>query len=131
MVPGAFLYLGGGMATKLFVGNLSFRVTAADLDTLFGRVGAVASVHFIADKFCGQPLAFGFVEMGSQAEAQARSSGSTAVSYRAVPWPSTKSSRRGPAAGVGVLLVKVERIGAVSGAGKRPGERLCLGLELW
>jgi RNA recognition motif-containing protein len=58
------------MATKLFVGNLAFTVTPADLETLFGQAGAVASVNIIADKFSGQSRGFGFVEMGSQADAQ-------------------------------------------------------------
>jgi RNA recognition motif-containing protein len=59
------------MATKLYVGNLSFQVTTVDLETLFGQAGTVASVNIISDKFSGQSRGFGFVEMGSQPEAQA------------------------------------------------------------
>jgi RNA recognition motif-containing protein len=59
------------MATKLYVGNLSFQTTTADLEALFGQVGTVASVNLITDKFSGQSRGFGFVEMGSQGEAQA------------------------------------------------------------
>ena len=59
------------MATKLFVGNLSFQATPADLEALFGQAGVVSSVNIITDKFSGQPRGFGFVEMGSQPEAQA------------------------------------------------------------
>jgi cold-inducible RNA-binding protein len=58
------------MATKLFVGNLSFNATTADLETLFGQAGTVASVNIISDKFSGQSRGFGFVEMGSNQEAQ-------------------------------------------------------------
>jgi RNA recognition motif-containing protein len=58
------------MATKLYIGNLSFQVTTADLEALFGQVGAVSSVNIITDKFSGQSRGFGFVEMGSQAEVQ-------------------------------------------------------------
>src|SRR5690348_2194866 len=58
------------MATKLFVGNLSFHTTPGDLETLFREVGAVASVNIIADKFSGQSKGFGFVEMDTQADAQ-------------------------------------------------------------
>jgi RNA recognition motif-containing protein len=58
------------MATKLFVGNLSFNTTPGDLETLFRQAGVVASVNIISDKFSGQSRGFGFVEMGSQAEAQ-------------------------------------------------------------
>ncbi len=59
------------MATKLFVGNLSFNATPADLESLFGQAGAVSSVNIISDKFTGQSRGFGFVEMGSNQEAQA------------------------------------------------------------
>ena len=58
------------MATKLFVGNLSFNATTADLEALFGQAGAVSSVNIISDKFTGQSRGFGFVEMGSTQEAQ-------------------------------------------------------------
>src|SRR5262249_7707475 len=68
---GLFLLQEVAMATKLYVGNLSFQVTTADLEALFGQAGAVASVNIIADKFSGQSRGFGFVEMDSQAEARA------------------------------------------------------------
>jgi RNA recognition motif-containing protein len=59
------------MATKLFVGNLSFNATTPDLEALFGQAGIVASVNIITDKFSGQPRGFGFVEMENEQEAQA------------------------------------------------------------
>jgi RNA recognition motif-containing protein len=59
------------MATKLFVGNLPFSATGAELEGLFGQVGAVTSANVIADKFTGQSRGFGFVEMGSAQAAQA------------------------------------------------------------
>jgi cold-inducible RNA-binding protein len=59
------------MATKLFVGNLSFDTTSPDLEGLFSQVGTVASVNVITDKFTGRSRGFGFVEMGSNQEAQA------------------------------------------------------------
>ena len=59
------------MATKLFVGNLAFNATTADLEALFGQAGAVSSVNIISDKFSGQSRGFGFVEMENQSEAQA------------------------------------------------------------
>jgi len=58
------------VATKLFVGNLSFNATNTDLETLFGQAGTVSSVNIISDKFTGQSRGFGFVEMGSNQEAQ-------------------------------------------------------------
>jgi len=58
------------MATKLFVGNLPFNATTADLEALFGQVGTVSSVNIITDKFTGRSRGFGFVEMGSSQDAQ-------------------------------------------------------------
>jgi cold-inducible RNA-binding protein len=58
------------MATKLFVGNLSFNATNAELETLFGQAGAVASVNIISDRATGHSRGFGFVEMDSSQEAQ-------------------------------------------------------------
>jgi RNA recognition motif-containing protein len=58
------------VATKLFVGNLSFSATAADLEALFGQAGTVASASIVSDRFSGQSRGFGFVEMGSHHEAQ-------------------------------------------------------------
>jgi RNA recognition motif-containing protein len=59
------------MGNKLYVGNLSYGVTNADLERLFGTYGTVQSAQVITDKFSGQSKGFGFVEMGSDQEAQA------------------------------------------------------------
>ena len=58
-------------ATKLFVGNLSYNVTDADLNTLFSPHGEVVSAQVIQDRETGRSKGFGFVEMSSDAEAQA------------------------------------------------------------
>jgi RNA recognition motif-containing protein len=58
------------VATKLFVGNLPFTVTSADLEELFSQAGAVTSANVIADKFTGKSRGFGFVEMDNGREAQ-------------------------------------------------------------
>jgi len=58
------------MATKLFVGNLSFQTTNSDLENLFGQVGTVASATVIMDKFTGKSRGFGFVEMSTSQEVQ-------------------------------------------------------------
>lgn len=58
------------MATKLYVGNLSFNATTADVEALFGQAGAVVSATIISDKFSGQSRGFGFVEMVNDQEAQ-------------------------------------------------------------
>lgn len=57
------------MAKKLYVGNLSYNMTDADLKTLFEGVGAVESAVVIMDKFSGRSKGFGFVEMGSEDDA--------------------------------------------------------------
>src|SRR5262245_36604374 len=58
------------MATKLFVGNLSFQASDADLENLFRQVGTVASATIIMDKFTGKSRGFGFVEMTTSQDAQ-------------------------------------------------------------
>ncbi|MGH7932978.1 MAG: RNA recognition motif domain-containing protein [Candidatus Binataceae bacterium] len=57
------------MASKLYVGNLAYSVTTADLEALFSQAGAVESVAVITDKFSGQSKGFGFVEMADAAGA--------------------------------------------------------------
>lgn len=59
------------MATKLFVGNLPFNTTPEELENVFGQSGSVTSVNIITDKFTGRSRGFGFVEMGTEEEAQA------------------------------------------------------------
>ncbi len=58
------------MGKKLFVGNLSFDVSESDLRELFGQVGECASAAIITDRDSGRSRGFGFVEMGSNADAQ-------------------------------------------------------------
>ncbi len=59
------------MATNIFVGNLSFDTTNSDLEALFSQAGTVASVNIIMDRETGRSRGFGFVEMGSEGEAEA------------------------------------------------------------
>ena len=58
------------MGKKLFVGNLSFETTSADLEALFAEVGTCESASVITDRATGRSRGFGFVEMASNAEAQ-------------------------------------------------------------
>jgi len=58
------------MATKLYVGNLSFDTMEGDIMELFKTVGNVVSCNLITDKFTNKSRGFAFVEMGSEAEAQ-------------------------------------------------------------
>jgi RNA recognition motif-containing protein len=59
------------MGKKLYVGNLSYGVTDNDLMTMFGAHGTVQSAQVIMDRDTGRSKGFGFVEMGSDQEAQA------------------------------------------------------------
>ena len=58
------------MGNKLYVGGLPYSATEGQLQELFAAHGTVESAKVIADKFTGQSRGFGFVEMGSGAEAQ-------------------------------------------------------------
>ena len=58
------------MSKKLYVGNLSFSNTEADLKALFGRHGSVESVNVIMDRDTGRPRGFAFVEMSEASAAQ-------------------------------------------------------------
>ncbi len=57
------------MGNKLYVGNLSFRVTSEDLHEYFGAAGAVESANVVFDRETGRSRGFGFVEMGSEDDA--------------------------------------------------------------
>jgi cold-inducible RNA-binding protein len=59
------------MGKKLYVGNLSYNVQDADLTQLFSPFGTVGSANVIMDKMTGRSKGFGFVEMGSDQEAEA------------------------------------------------------------
>src|SRR5687767_14518228 len=59
------------MATKLYVGNLSFRTTGEELKELFAQAGTVESVTVIEDRDTGRSRGFGFVEMATPEEAAA------------------------------------------------------------
>jgi cold-inducible RNA-binding protein len=59
------------MATKLYVGNLSFRTTGEELRELFANAGTVESVSVIEDRETGRSRGFGFVEMATAEEAAA------------------------------------------------------------
>jgi cold-inducible RNA-binding protein len=58
------------MGTKLFVGNLSFNTTSKDLEDHFRQIGECTSAQVITDRATGRSRGFGFVEMGSAADAQ-------------------------------------------------------------
>ena len=57
------------MGKRLFVGNLSFDVNENELRDLFAQSGTVADCKLVTDRETGRPRGFGFVEMGTDAEA--------------------------------------------------------------
>jgi RNA recognition motif-containing protein len=59
------------MGRKLYVGNLAYGITDSDLQQLFEPHGTVQSAQVIMDRDTGRSKGFGFVEMGTDAEAQA------------------------------------------------------------
>ncbi|HEY2979773.1 MAG TPA: RNA-binding protein, partial [Anaerolineales bacterium] len=58
------------MEAKLYVGNLPYTTTDADLQSLFAQAGTVVSAAVVKDRDSGRSKGFGFVEMSSDGEAQ-------------------------------------------------------------
>ena len=63
------------MGNKLYVGNLSYNVRDEDLQQAFAQYGSVSSAKVMMDRDTGRSKGFGFVEMGSDPEAQAAING--------------------------------------------------------
>ena len=63
------------MGNKLYVGNLPYSVRDGDLEQAFGEFGAVTSAKVMMERDTGRSKGFGFVEMGSDEEAQAAING--------------------------------------------------------
>ena len=63
------------MGNKLYVGNLPYQVRDNDLEQAFGQFGSVTSAKVMMERDTGRSKGFGFVEMGSDAEAQAAING--------------------------------------------------------
>lgn len=59
------------MSGNLYVGNLTFDTTSADLETLFAPHGEVTKAQVITDRDTGRSRGFGFVEMATSESAQA------------------------------------------------------------
>ena len=69
------------MGNKLYVGNLPYSVRDSDLEQAFGQFGAVTSAKVMMERETGRSKGFGFVEMGSDAEAQAAIQGVHGQNY--------------------------------------------------
>ncbi|MEP6559081.1 MAG: RNA-binding protein [Burkholderiales bacterium] len=69
------------MGSKLYVGNLPYSFRDEDLQQAFSQYGAVASAKVMMERDTGRSKGFGFVEMGSDAEAQAAIGGMNGQSF--------------------------------------------------
>ena len=69
------------MGKKLYCGNLSYNVSSTDLEDMFAQFGTVDRAQVISDRDSGRSKGFGFVEMGSDSEAQAAIEGLNAQEH--------------------------------------------------
>ncbi len=60
---------------KIYVGNLPYEVTEAELRQEFGAFGEVTSINIITDRYTGRPRGFGFIEMPTVSEGKAAIAG--------------------------------------------------------
>jgi RNA recognition motif-containing protein len=58
------------MGKRLYVGNLSYQVDSSELEQMFSAHGTVQSAEVVSDRMTGRSKGFGFVEMGTDEEAQ-------------------------------------------------------------
>lgn len=97
------------LGKKLYVGNLGYGVASADLEPMFAAFGAVRSAAVIADRDTGRSKGFGFVEMGTDQEAQAAIQGLNGHEHD------------GRALTVNEARPREERSGGGGGGGRRGG----------
>ncbi len=71
-VIGTYLII---ITMNIYVGNLDYKVSESDLESLFSEYGTVSSVRIISDKYNGRSKGFGFVEMENNDEAKKAVSG--------------------------------------------------------
>lgn len=100
------------MASKLYVGGLAYSTTSESLREYFAQCGTVESATVITDRYSGQSRGFGFVEMATEADAQAAISKLNGQSFegRRLTVSVANSAGAGRPGG-----------GARGGAGSRPG----------
>ncbi len=93
------------MGSKLYVGNLSYNVNSSDLEQLFAQHGTVQRAEIIQDRDTGRSKGFGFVQMGSDAEAQAAIAALNGQEHDGrAPSPSMKPSRAKIAVAAAVVV---------------------------
>ena len=114
------------MTMKLYVGNLPYNTSSAELERLFTPYGAVTSAQVIEDRLTGKSKGFGFVEMESEPDAQAAISGLNGkmMSGRALTVnearPREEGGRGGGGGRPGGGFGGGERRGGGGGRGPRP-----------
>ena len=87
---------------NIYVGNLPYSVTDADLREAFSQFGTVNQVNVISDKFSGESKGFGFVEMdNADADAAIKSLNGTDMKGRAIKVNQAKPKGDRPAPGRG------------------------------
>jgi RNA recognition motif-containing protein len=88
---------------NIYVGNLPYSVTDADLRETFTQYGDVSNVQLISDKFTGESKGFGFVEMdnNSQADAAIKALNGTALKGRNITVNQAKPKSDRPSHGGG------------------------------
>ena len=114
------------MNKKLYVGGLSYSVTDDQLRELFAAHGTVESAKVITDKFTGQSRGFGFVEMGTQQEAEGAIAQLNGTQHmgRTITVNISKPARIAVAAvAVAVDAAAVVAAAAAIGSVGRPGSR--------
>jgi RNA recognition motif-containing protein len=90
------------MGTRLYVGNLSYNVTEPELREAFAEEGRnVVEVKIVMDRDTGRPRGFAFVEMGSDAEANAAISSLTGREIQGRPINVSEARERAPRGGGG------------------------------
>lgn len=92
------------MGKKLYVGNLAYSVSSADLQDLFSEFGSVRSAQVIEDRETGRSKGFGFVEMESDEAAQAAINGLNGQQHDGRPLTVNEArprEERGPGGGGG------------------------------
>ncbi|MBI4754206.1 MAG: RNA-binding protein [Betaproteobacteria bacterium] len=106
------------MGKKLYVGNLRYTVDSAELERLFGAHGTVQSAQVVMDRETGRSKGFGFVEMGSDQEAQ---SAIAALNGKDMGGRNMVVNEARPQPGGGMFRAGGARRGGPGGGGGGPG----------
>jgi cold-inducible RNA-binding protein len=89
------------MGTRLYVGNLSYNVTEPELREVFAEGGNVVEVKIVLDRDTGRPRGFGFVTMGTEAEAAAAMQTLTGRQVQGRPITVSEARARAPRTSAG------------------------------